>query len=108
MATVNALYAIISLNFRYLVRQKTKDFGLRLYDMAGYYSINILLPTDVIEIIDDDLDDDWIHKVRVDIYEKTKNMFKDELQEYFRKSGEEIAKKYVFTILDPLSSNDND
>jgi hypothetical protein len=36
--------------------------------------------------------DDWIHKVRIELYEKTKNMSLKELQDYFRKSGEEAAK----------------
>jgi hypothetical protein len=47
--------------------------------------------------------DDWIYKVRDDIYEKTKNMSLDEYQEYFRIRGEEIAKQYGFTISKPLN-----
>ncbi|MDR2198908.1 MAG: hypothetical protein LBR53_05545 [Deltaproteobacteria bacterium] len=49
-----------------------------------------------------DANDDWIHRVRIEIYEKTKNMSTDEFLEYFRRSGEETAKKYGFTIEKPL------
>jgi hypothetical protein len=47
---------------------------------------------------------DWIHKARIEIYEKTKNMSLEEVQEYFRKSGEEAALKYGFTIEKALDS----
>ncbi|MDR1871893.1 MAG: hypothetical protein LBS60_08265 [Deltaproteobacteria bacterium] len=52
--------------------------------------------------------DDWIDKVRIDIYEKTKNMSLEEFQEYFRRSGEEVARKYGFTIVESLDSKGND
>ena len=41
-----------------------------------------------------------INKIRLDIYEKTKNMTPAQLTEYYRKSGEESAKKYGFKIID--------
>jgi hypothetical protein len=47
--------------------------------------------------------DDWIHKYRIEIYEKTKNISFDEIQDYFTKSAEEAAKKYGFTIEKPLN-----
>jgi hypothetical protein len=52
--------------------------------------------------------DDWIDKVRIDIYEKTKNMSLEEFQEYFRRSGEEVARKYGFTIVESSDSKGND
>jgi hypothetical protein len=52
--------------------------------------------------------DDWIHKVRIDIYEKTKNVSRKEFHEYFRKRGEEIAKQYGFTIARSLGSKDDE
>jgi hypothetical protein len=51
------------------------------------------------------LDEDWIDKVRVEIYEETKHMSNDELHEYFRKYSEEASKKYGFTFVQPLISN---
>jgi hypothetical protein len=42
--------------------------------------------------------DDWIHEVRFEIYESTKIMSNKELNEYFRKRGEEIAKKMVLQL----------
>jgi hypothetical protein len=42
--------------------------------------------------------DDWIHKARIELYEKTKNMSNEELQDYFRKSREEAVKQYGLTI----------
>jgi hypothetical protein len=55
------------------------------------------------DTIEDELD-----KIRVDIYEETKNLSRKEFLEYFRKIGEEAAKKYGFTIAKPLDSNCND
>jgi hypothetical protein len=52
--------------------------------------------------------EDWIHKVRLETYEKTKNMSRKEFHEYFRKSAEEAAKQYGFTIAKPLNSKGDD
>ncbi|MDR2367036.1 MAG: hypothetical protein LBF58_02840 [Deltaproteobacteria bacterium] len=54
------------------------------------------------------ISDDWIHKVRVDIYEKTKNMSSEEFHDYFKKRSEYLAKKYGFTIAKSLYSKGND
>ncbi|MDR1871874.1 MAG: hypothetical protein LBS60_08165 [Deltaproteobacteria bacterium] len=48
--------------------------------------------------------DDELDKISVEIYEETKNMSRKEFLEYFRKHGEEAAKKYGFTIAEPLDS----
>ena len=37
-----------------------------------------------------------VNQIRLNIYEKTKDMTPAELTEYYRKSGEESAKKYGF------------
>jgi hypothetical protein len=52
--------------------------------------------------------DDWIHKIRIDIYEKTKNMSIEEFQDYFQKSAEEAAQIYGFKIVKSLNTNDCD
>jgi len=41
-----------------------------------------------------------IDKIRLEIYNKTKHMTNQELTEYYRKSGEESAKKYGFKIVE--------
>ena len=41
-----------------------------------------------------------INQIRLRIYEKTKDMTPAELTEYYRKSGEESAKKYGFKIVE--------
>ena len=41
-----------------------------------------------------------IDQIRLRIYEKTKNMTPAQLTAYYRKSGEESAKKYGFRIVD--------
>ena len=41
-----------------------------------------------------------INQIRLNIYEKTKDMTPEELTEYYRKSGEESAKKYGFKIVE--------
>jgi len=40
-----------------------------------------------------------IDEIRLRIYEETKHMTHAELNEYYRKSGEEAAKKYGFKIV---------
>jgi hypothetical protein len=52
--------------------------------------------------------DDWIHKARVDIYEKTKHMSNEEYHEYFKSRSEYLAKKYGFTITKSLNYKDSD
>jgi hypothetical protein len=48
--------------------------------------------------------DDEINKIRIDLYEKTKNMSLEEFQDYFSTRAEVTAKKYGFTIAKPLES----
>ncbi|MDR1871040.1 MAG: hypothetical protein LBS60_03770 [Deltaproteobacteria bacterium] len=52
--------------------------------------------------------DDELDKISVEIYEETKNLSRKEFLEYFRKHGEEAAKKYGFTIAKPLNSKGDD
>ena len=40
-----------------------------------------------------------INQIRLQIYEKTKDMTPSELTEYYRNSGEASAKKYGFKIV---------
>jgi len=40
-----------------------------------------------------------VNQIRLQIYEKTKNMTPTELTEYYRKSGEASAQKYGFKIV---------
>jgi len=40
-----------------------------------------------------------INQIRLQIYERTKDMTTTELTEYYRKSGEASAKKYGFKII---------
>jgi len=40
-----------------------------------------------------------INKIRLEIYEKTKDMTPAQLTEYYRKSGEASAKKYGFKVV---------
>jgi hypothetical protein len=53
-----------------------------------------------------DARNDWIYKVREEIYEKTKKMSPDEFQNYFTNSAEEAAKKYGFTIARSLETKE--
>jgi hypothetical protein len=46
-----------------------------------------------------------IDKIRIDIYEKTKHMSDSEFLDYFRKIGENAAKKYGFKLVESLGSN---
>ena len=40
-----------------------------------------------------------VNKIRLEIYEKTKDMTPEQLTEYYRKSGEKSAQKYGFKIV---------
>jgi hypothetical protein len=40
-----------------------------------------------------------VNKIRLEIFEKTKDMTPSELTEYYRKNGEAAAKKYGFKIV---------
>jgi hypothetical protein len=40
-----------------------------------------------------------VNQIRLQIYEKTKDMTPAQLTSYYRKSGEESAKKYGFKIV---------
>jgi predicted nucleic acid-binding protein len=48
IAIVNYLDAIISLNFKHIVRKKTKDFAKTLYEFSGYHPVDINSPMEVI------------------------------------------------------------
>jgi hypothetical protein len=48
--------------------------------------------------------EDEIDQIRIDLYEKTKNMSLDEFQAYFTTRAEITAKKYGFTIAKSLDS----
>lgn len=48
-----------------------------------------------------------VDRIRLHIYEKTKNMTPAQLTEYYRKSGEASAKKYGFTIIDSVPQKRN-
>jgi len=43
-----------------------------------------------------------VNEIRLRIYEETKHMTNAELNEYFRKSGEETAKKYGFKLVNSV------
>jgi hypothetical protein len=49
--------------------------------------------------------EDEIDRIRVSIYEKTKNMSCQEFLEYFKKRGEEASKKYGFQIAKSMVPN---
>jgi hypothetical protein len=55
-------------------------------------------------MFDFDTRNDWIYKVRNDINEKTKNMSSEEYLAYFRKSSQELAKKYGFELVESADS----
>jgi len=40
-----------------------------------------------------------VNQIRLNIYEKTKDMTPEQLTEYYRKSGEASAEKYGFKIV---------
>jgi hypothetical protein len=46
--------------------------------------------------------EDEIDKIRLEIYEETKDMTPEQLMEYYRKSGEASARKYGFTIAEKV------
>ena len=48
----------------------------------------------------DDTIEREIDRIRLQIYEKTKDMTPFELTEYYRKSGEASAKKYGFELIE--------
>lgn len=48
-----------------------------------------------------------IDDIRVNIYEKTKNMSDHEFLNYFKKRGEEAAQKYGFQIARSFASDDD-
>ena len=45
-----------------------------------------------------------VDRIRLKIYHKTKNMTPKQYIDYFNKSGEALAKKYGFTIIDSVDS----
>jgi hypothetical protein len=47
---------------------------------------------------DDYTGNEWIHQVRRENYEKTKNMSVKEIQAYFREGAEKVAKEFGLTI----------
>jgi len=46
-----------------------------------------------------------VNQIRLQIYEKTKDMTPSQLTEYYRKSGEASAKKYGFKIIANAKEN---
>jgi hypothetical protein len=48
--------------------------------------------------------EDELDAIRLNIYERTKNMSRKEFLEYFNKLGDEMAEKYGFKIVDSLDS----
>jgi hypothetical protein len=49
-----------------------------------------------------------VNQIRLQIYERTKDMTPAQLNEYYRKSGEAAAKKYGFTIVSGANSANTD
>ena len=48
-----------------------------------------------------------INKIRLNIYEKTKDMTPQQLTDYYRKSGEASAQKYGFKLVESAKPNVN-
>jgi hypothetical protein len=46
-----------------------------------------------------------VNQIRLQIYEKTKDMTPAQLTEYYRKSGEASAKKYGFKVITSAKEN---
>ena len=46
-----------------------------------------------------------VNRIRLQIYEETKDMTPEQLTEYYRKSGESAAKKYGFKIVASAKEN---
>jgi hypothetical protein len=51
--------------------------------------------------------EDELDKIRVEIYEEIKDLSPKEYLEYFRKFGEEAAKKYGFTLVSSVDTKVN-
>ena len=45
-----------------------------------------------------------VNQIRLQIYEKTKDMTPSQITEYYRKSGEASAQKYGFKIIENANS----
>ena len=48
-----------------------------------------------------------VNQIRLQTYEKTKDMTPSQLTEYYRKSGEATAQKYGFKIVASANTNDS-
>ena len=52
--------------------------------------------------------EDEVDEIKLKIYEETKDMTPQETTEYYRKSGEETAKKYGFKIYGSVEEAERD
>jgi hypothetical protein len=52
--------------------------------------------------------EDEIDEIRIDLYEKTKNMSLEQFQDYFSTRAEIAAKKYGFTIARSIDPKDDE
>ncbi len=102
LAVVNKCDIILSWNFKHLVNFKTIKKIQEINELMGYKNINILSPSSLIEeddfVFDPDID--YIHKIRYDNYEKTKNMTFQELVE-----KTDIGAQIIIDKLEELKKN---
>ncbi|MDR1872944.1 MAG: hypothetical protein LBS60_13670 [Deltaproteobacteria bacterium] len=52
--------------------------------------------------------EDELNKIRLEIYEETKDLSPSEYHEYWRKHGERIAKEFGITIIKSADSPDQE
>lgn len=86
---------ILSWNFKHLVNIRTIDKIQGINKLIGYKDINIIPPTMLIEEDDFvyDANIEYIHKIRYDNYEKTKNMSLQEIIEQTNKRAQKVIEE---------------
>jgi hypothetical protein len=83
LAVVLDCEIILSWNFKHLVKYKTIKKVREINKLLGYNEIDIVSPNMLIDDVDfvSDPNIDYIHQIRNEIYEETKNMSNQELIE---------------------------
>jgi predicted nucleic acid-binding protein len=85
IASINKLDCIISLSYHSIVRDKTRLFSNYIDKVYNLHCTDIEAPMSIVDMSDNINESDaWIDKIRLEMYEQTKNMSYEEMHDYFR------------------------
>jgi hypothetical protein len=92
---------LVNLHFKHINKIKTQLGIEAIHAELNYPTPIICTPMELVEMeVEEQTFETWLHEVRIQIYEDTKDMSKEEYGKMMRAKSRKAAEKYGFQLVD--------